>query len=119
MPIRSRAAKFALLAAVVGGAAATAYGFGVARNNHGHLHKEGPVYQFEVGAEAYHFDALWRVESLWRKGPDGWSRVEKPDAAHMESLRARFLARAERGSLQDIPAEGRENVEALKTLGYL
>ncbi|HEU4395912.1 MAG TPA: hypothetical protein VFS92_10120, partial [Planctomycetota bacterium] len=93
--------------------------FGVARNKNGHLRKEGPVYQLELGAEAYHFDALWRVESLWRKGPDGWFRVETPDPAHMERLRGRFLARAERGSLQDIPPEGRESVEALKTLGYL
>ena len=119
MPILSRAARISFVAVVLGGAAATAFGFGFGLGNGGRLHKEGPVYQYEVGAEAYHFDALWRVESLWRKGPDGWARVEKPDPAHMDRLRARFLARADRGSLQDIPAEGRESVEALKTLGYL
>jgi len=115
----NRTAKFALAAVVLAGGAASALAFGGTLGFSDRVRKEGPVWQYEVSGEAYHFDALWRVESLWRHGPEGWTRVSSPDSARMDRMRARFLARARVASLQDIPVEGQENVEALKSLGYL
>jgi hypothetical protein len=113
------AVRFGLLSFVLVGAAATALAARGVLNPAPRLVKDGPVYQYEVGNEAYHFDALWRVETLWRNGPEGWTRVASPDHEHLASLRMRFLVEAKAGSLQDIPVEGRENLRALKTLGYL
>ena len=119
MPRMHPAAKFGILAAVVLGIAASAWAARGAFAPSPRLEKDGPVYQLEIGNEAYHFDALWRVETLWRKGPDGWTRVASPDYDYLAGLRARFLDLAGASTLQDIPAEGRENLRALKTLGYL
>lgn len=119
MPRMHPAVKFGLLTLVVLGGAASALAAGGAFTPAPRLVKDGPVYQYEVGSEAYHFDALWRVETLWRKGPDGWTRVASPDHDHLAALRARFLVLAKASALKDIPVEGRENLRALKTLGYL
>jgi hypothetical protein len=113
------AAKFGILSVVVIALAASAMAARGSFTPTPRLVKDGPVYQYEVGNEAYHFDALWRVETLWRKGPDGWTRVACPDHDHMAALRAGFLSRANLATLQDVPVEGRENLRALKTLGYL
>ena len=119
MPRMHPAVKFGILTLVVMGGAATALASRGAFAPSPRLVKDGPVYQYEIGNEAYHFDALWRVETLWRKGPDGWTRVASPDHDHLAALRAAFLSKADAATLQDIPAEGRENLRALKTLGYL
>jgi hypothetical protein len=119
MPRVHPAAKFGLLSLVVAGLAATAVAASGGFTRAPRLVKEGPVYQLEVGDEAYHFDALWRIETLWRNGPDGWTRVASPDHDHLSALRAAFLSQAKAATLQDIPVEGRENLRALKTLGYL
>ena len=119
MPRMHPVAKFGILAAVLAVVAVSAMAARESLHPTPRLVKDGPVYQYETGKEAYHFDTVWRVETLWRNGPDGWTRVPAPDQDRLAHLRAGFLSASGHATLRDIPAEGREDLQALKTLGYL
>jgi hypothetical protein len=84
------------------------------------LERTGTLLRIERGASAYGFDTAWRVEFLWRRdGSGAWHRVVAPEESALAPLRGLFLLRVKRPSLGEIPAEGKSDLQSLKSLGYL
>ena len=82
--------------------------------------KRGVLHVIREGATVYTFDAAWRVETLRDLDP-GTGRctvVKSPDPALTSRLRARLLERLEVQGLEQIPAEGKVELDAIRTLGY-
>jgi hypothetical protein len=84
------------------------------------IQKQDSVWTVEHREFRYEFSAVWRSERLLKRNADGaWEEVTRPADALVHPLRSRLLARLNAGTLEDIPREGQDELEALKTLGYL
>jgi hypothetical protein len=84
------------------------------------VQRQGTLYSMTCGPSIYRFDAAWRVETIWsRDGEGSWTRVALPEPAEMDRLRRLFLIKVGRPSLQDVPAEGQEELARLRSLGYI
>jgi hypothetical protein len=116
MPRRTWLFATAALAVVVAVAVATALAAPSPR-----FDRSGAVYRLERGDEAYVFDAAWRVESVWVRvsSGTGWARLADPDPDQVASLRRALLLRIGRTTLADIPAEGADEMRAMRALGYI
>lgn len=84
------------------------------------LDKQGSVYSLERGRTVYRFDAAWRSETVWTKDASGtWQRVDHPAPARVAELRGVFLARLRCESIGSVPIEGKTEMKAVASLGYL
>jgi len=84
------------------------------------VQKQGSLYRIERGDTAYGFDAAWRVEILWARDTTGrWEKVKSPAEGRLEPLRRSLLSSMGKNALWEIPAEGKAEIQSLKSLGYL
>jgi hypothetical protein len=84
------------------------------------LEKSGTLLSIERGDSAYGFDSAWRTEFLWKRdGTGAWHRVPSPEESALAPLRRLLLLRMKSPSLAAIPAEGKADLQRLKSLGYL
>lgn len=84
------------------------------------VQKQGSLYRIERGDMAYGFDAAWRVEILWARDTTGrWEKVKSPAEGRLEPLRRSLLSSMGKNALWEIPAEGKAEIQSLKSLGYL
>lgn len=103
-------ATSALLCAIAVGAAAMSP----------RLQKQGSLYRIEKCGVAYGFDAAWRVETLWVRAESGrWEKVKDAADPRLGTMRQLFLSWTGKGSLKEVPVEGRIEMRSLKSLGYL
>jgi hypothetical protein len=106
---RVAAVAVALLVIAAGGVASLALG-------RPRYEKRGFVHRIQKGDALYTYDAAWRQEAIYGLGSPG-AAVPGPEA--MESLRAVLLRRLRCRSVEEIPVEGKAEMEAVRALGYL
>lgn len=78
--------------------------------------KKGFVHCVRQGDALYTYDAAWRHEAIHGLGGPG-AAIPGPEV--MESLRTVLLRRLRCRSIDEIPVEGKAEMEAVRALGYL
>ena len=83
--------------------------------------KRGVLHTIQEGATVYTFDAAWRVESVREVDPrtGRFVVVKSPDGSRTARLRTRLLQQLDVKGLDQIPAEGKVEMDAIRTLGYI
>jgi hypothetical protein len=109
--IRRRAAAVGAALLLIGGAAIASLAL-----SRPHYEKRGYVHRVEEGDALYTYDAAWRIEAL--QGLGGPVALA-PDPALLEHLRDVLLRRLGCRSLEQIPVEGKAEMDAIRALGYL
>ncbi|MCK6481511.1 MAG: hypothetical protein HUU06_07755 [Planctomycetaceae bacterium] len=96
-------------------------GLGEARDGAPRHEKRGAVHCVSFEGGLYTFDTVWRTESLFRSDGTSASLVPlaSPSPERIAELRAFLLSHLGVASLDAIPGEGTEDLEAIRSLGYI
>ena len=80
-----------------------------------------PRVQFEKRGYLYTFDAAWRTETLFHDADGDGLRtpVARPEGALLTRLRGELLRRLKVEGLAGVPLEGVEEMDAIRSLGYI
>ena len=82
--------------------------------------RRGFLHCVESGADRYSFDPVWRVESFRSvDAATGLDTAGPGGKARMDRLRSALLRKLEVRSLDQIPSEGADEVNAIRALGYI
>ncbi len=83
--------------------------------------KRGHLYCIEDAGYLYTFDAAWRTETLFHDADGDGLRtpVARPEGALLTRLRGELLRRLKVEGLAGVPLEGVEEMDAIRSLGYI